>query len=63
MFFDELNLNDNILDALYDMRFDECTPIQEACIPAILNKKDILGFLCSLYSMMEAIQKTKSIAL
>ncbi|MGP1590818.1 MAG: DEAD/DEAH box helicase [Prevotella sp.] len=43
MFFDELNLNDNILDALYDMRFDECTPIQEACIPAILNKKDILG--------------------
>ena len=43
MFFDELNLNDNILDALYDMRFDECTPIQEACIPAILNKRDILG--------------------
>ena len=25
------------------MRFDECTPIQEACIPAILNKRDILG--------------------
>lgn len=43
MFFDELNLNDNILDALYDMRFDECTPIQEACIPTILNKRDILG--------------------
>ena len=43
MFFDELKLNDNILDALYDMRFDECTPIQEACIPAILNKRDILG--------------------
>ena len=25
------------------MRFAECTPIQEACIPAILNKRDILG--------------------
>ena len=43
MFFEDLNLTDNILDALYDMRFDECTPIQEACIPAILQRKDVLG--------------------
>lgn len=43
MFFDELNLNDNILDALYDMRFDECTPVQEKCIPHILNGRDIIG--------------------
>lgn len=43
MYFDELDLNDNILDALWDMRFDECTPVQEACIPHILNGSDIIG--------------------
>jgi superfamily II DNA/RNA helicase len=43
MFFDELQLSDNILDALYDMHFDKCTPIQEKCIPEILNGKDIIG--------------------
>lgn len=43
MKFEELDLSDNILDALYDMRFDECTPIQEQCIPYILNGRDILG--------------------
>lgn len=43
MYFDDLNLNDNILDALYDMHFDVCTPIQEKCIPEILKKHDILG--------------------
>ncbi len=43
MYFDELNLTDNILDALWDMHFDECTPIQEACIPKILEHKDIIG--------------------
>lgn len=43
MYFDELDLNDNILDALYDMRFDECTPIQERCIPEILAGHDLLG--------------------
>ncbi len=43
MYFDELDLNDNVLDALYDMRFDECTPIQEKCIPAILEGRDLLG--------------------
>lgn len=43
MYFDELDLNDNVLDALYDMRFDECTPIQEQCIPAILSGRDLLG--------------------
>ena len=32
MYFDELDLNDNVLDALYDMRFDTCTPVQEKCI-------------------------------
>lgn len=43
MKFDELNLGDNILDALWDMHFDECTPIQEACIPKILDRHDIIG--------------------
>lgn len=43
MYFDELNLNDNVLDALYDMHFDTCTPIQERCIPEILEGKDVLG--------------------
>ncbi len=43
MYFDELDLNDNVLDALYDMRFDECTPIQEKCIPPILEGRDLLG--------------------
>ena len=43
MYFDELDLNDNVLDALYDMRFDTCTPIQEKCIPEILKGKDVLG--------------------
>lgn len=37
MYFDELDLNDNVLDALYDMHFDECTPVQEQCIPHILK--------------------------
>lgn len=43
MYFDELDLNDNVLDSLYDMHFDTCTPIQEKCIPEILNGRDILG--------------------
>lgn len=43
MYFDELNLNDNVLDALYDMHFDTCTPVQEKCIPEILDGKDVLG--------------------
>lgn len=43
MTFEELDLNDNVLDALYDMRFETCTPIQEHCIPQILEGKDILG--------------------
>nr|WP_308571773.1 DEAD/DEAH box helicase [uncultured Prevotella sp.] len=43
MKFEELNLNDHVLDALYDMHFDNCTPIQEKCIPEILKGKDVLG--------------------
>lgn len=43
MKFEDTYLNDNILDALYDMRFSECTPIQEGCIPEILDYHDIIG--------------------
>ena len=43
MRFEETYLNDNILDALYDMRFEECTPIQEKCIPESLDYHDVMG--------------------
>ncbi len=43
MRFDETYLNDNILDALDDMHFEVCTPIQERCIPEILNGRDVIG--------------------
>jgi superfamily II DNA/RNA helicase len=43
MKFEELDLNNNILDALYDMNFDECTPVQENCIPEILKGHDLMG--------------------
>ena len=43
MTFEETYLNDNILDALYDMHFEDMTPIQEKCIPEILDGYDVLG--------------------
>ena len=43
MTFEETYLNDNILDALYDMHFEDMTPIQEQCIPEILDGYDVLG--------------------
>ncbi len=43
MRFDELLLNDDLLDALWDMHFDDCTPIQEQAIPAVLQGRDLLA--------------------
>ena len=43
MIFEETYLSDNILDALYDMHFENMTPIQERCIPEILDGYDVLG--------------------
>ncbi len=43
MKFEDTYLNDNILDALYDMGFEDCTPIQEKCIPEILDYNDVIG--------------------
>lgn len=39
MRFDELDLEDAVLDGLYDMNFDETTPVQELTIPVILKVK------------------------
>lgn len=43
MYFDELDINDDILDALDDMNFVECTPIQEQAIPVVLDGRDLLA--------------------
>ncbi len=43
VYFEDLDLSDNVLDALYDMRFEKCTPVQGRCIPPILERHDVLG--------------------
>ncbi len=43
MQFEELDLNYDILDALDDMNFVECTPIQEHTIPPLLEGRDLIG--------------------
>ena len=43
MKFYDLPLNDNVLDALDAMHFEDCTPIQEQAIPLILEGRDLIG--------------------
>ena len=43
MYFDELALSDEVLDALWDMHFDECTPVQEKAIPLLLEGHDVIA--------------------
>ena len=43
MSFDSLHLDDRLLDALYEMRFSECTPIQQKAIPPLLEGRDLVG--------------------
>ena len=43
MYFDELALSDEVLDALWDMHFDVCTPVQEQTIPVILEGHDVIS--------------------
>ena len=43
MYFDELPLADEVLDALWDMHFDVCTPVQEHTIPVILEGRDVIS--------------------
>ncbi len=43
VYFDELDLVDELLDALDDMGFDQCTPIQARAIPPSLEGRDVLA--------------------
>lgn len=43
MKFDELDLGDDVLDALDAMKFETCTPIQERAIPSALQGRDIIA--------------------
>ncbi len=43
MRFDDYFESDDLLDALWDMHFDEMTPIQEQAIPHVLEGRDLLA--------------------
>lgn len=43
MYFDELDISDELLDALDAMNFEKCSPIQEQAIPKILEGHDLMG--------------------
>ena len=43
VYFDELDLVDELLDALDDMGFEKCTPIQAKAIPPSLEGRDVLA--------------------
>lgn len=43
MKFEDILTNDDVLDGLWDMHFDECTPIQEQSIPVIMEGRDLLA--------------------
>lgn len=43
MKFNELNLEEALLEAISYMGFEHATPIQEAAIPVVLEGKDIIG--------------------
>lgn len=43
MRFDEFDLHDDILDAVYDMGFEKASQIQEMAIPIILEDHDLLA--------------------
>jgi len=43
MRFDELELEDSVLDGLDAMHFEEMTPVQELAIPPILEGRDIIA--------------------
>lgn len=43
MYFDELDLEDEVLDGLEAMNFLETTPVQEATIPLLLQRRDMIA--------------------
>ncbi len=43
VYFDELDIADEVLDALDDMGFEKCTPIQAQAIPPSIEGRDVLA--------------------
>lgn len=43
MLFEDFDLSDDLLDALYAMHFEQCTPIQEKAIPVVLGRHDLIA--------------------
>lgn len=43
MTFDELDLEEDVLDGLWAMNFRDCTPVQEQAIPILLEGKDLIA--------------------
>ncbi|MFI3279309.1 MAG: DEAD/DEAH box helicase [Rikenellaceae bacterium] len=43
MYFDELDLDYDLLDAIEEMGFEQMTPVQEQTIPVILEGSDLIG--------------------
>lgn len=43
MKFDDILTDDDLLDALWDMHFDDCTPVQELAMPEILAGRDLIA--------------------
>ena len=43
MKFDELNLEQSLMEGLSAMNFQDMTPVQEQAIPLILDGKDIIA--------------------
>ncbi len=43
MRFEDFDISDELLDAIYYMGFEEATPIQEQAIPAILDGSDLIA--------------------
>ncbi len=43
MYFTDFDFEDEVLDALDAMRFEECTPIQEKTIQPLLDGRDLIG--------------------
>lgn len=43
MKFQELDINEHIIEKTIEKGFEELTPIQEQCIPEIIKQKDVVG--------------------
>ncbi len=74
VYFDDLPLNDQLLDGLYAMGFEEATPIQAEAIPVILDGRDLIAcaqtgtgktaaFLLPLLHMISELNQSETAAL